>query len=281
MQYILKPYLQLIRFDKPIGFFLLLWPTLWGLWLASKGHPPPVLIGIFVLGTFLMRSAGCVMNDLADRQFDGGVERTRERPLVTGKISVSGALGILFILLLFSLGLVLFLNRLTILMAMIGVLLAALYPFLKRITHLPQAGLGLAFSWGIPCSFTAVTHTLSLQMLVVFLPALLWPLIYDTIYAMVDKKDDLLVGIKSTAILFAEWDKCIISVLQIIFLILLLHMGWYFKLNAFYYCSVFCTGLLFLYQYILIKDRLPAKCFAAFLNNHWVGFFIFLGILFN
>lgn len=276
-----KAYLKLMRLDKPIGFYLLLWPTLWALWLASDGKPAFYFVLIFIAGVFVMRSAGCIINDMADRNIDGFVERTAKRPLATKKVSLKEAFIILFILLSMALGLVLLLNRLTLELALIGLFITFIYPFLKRITHLPQVGLGVAFSWGIPCSFAAITGELSFKAWVLFFPALLWPIIYDTLYAMADKKDDLKIGVKSTAILFAEKDKRILVGLQLLFIGLLINVGFYFQLNHWFYLSLLIGAMLFIYQQILIKDRIPAACFKAFLNNQWVGLSIFIGILLN
>lgn len=274
-----KNYFYLMRMHKPIGIFLLLWPTLWALWLSSEGKPNLIILTIFILGVILMRSAGCVINDIADRNFDAHVARTRERPLAAGKISVKSALILFFILIFCAFLLVLFLNKLTILLACAGVLFALFYPFLKRITHLPQLGLGLAFAWGVPMAFAADTNTVSSAAWMVFAAAAVWPVIYDTMYAMTDRLDDIKIGVKSTAILFGKKDKWLIAGLQCLFLSLLIATGITFELRWIYYVSLVFVGIFFVYQQWLIKQRIPENCFKAFLNNNWVGLIIFVGIL--
>jgi 4-hydroxybenzoate polyprenyltransferase len=277
----IKQLIFLMRLHKPIGIFLLLWPTLWALWLAGEGQPNLFIVAIFILGVIVMRSAGCVINDIADRHIDGRVERTRFRPLATGKISLKEALVLFGILLFFALALVLLLNPFTILLSAIGAMLAIVYPFMKRFTQLPQLGLGLAFSWGIPMAFAAETNSVPFNAWVLFFTTIIWPIIYDTLYAMVDEVDDMKIGVKSTAILFGNFDKLIIGILQIIFLLLLIWVGILFQLKIIYFLSLVPVSILFIYQQILIKDRMREFCFKAFLNNHWVGFIIFLGIAFN
>jgi 4-hydroxybenzoate polyprenyltransferase len=272
-------YMQLIRFDRPIGTLLLLWPTLWALWLAAEGLPPVKLLVIFALGTFLMRSAGCAVNDLADRNFDGGVARTRGRPLVTGAISPTQAMTLAAILALAAFVLVLFTNTLTILLSFGGVALAAFYPFMKRHTHLPQVVLGAAFSWGIPMAFAAVLNTLPNILWLLFVANLLWTVAYDTEYAMVDREDDVAMGIKSTAILFGELDRHIVGALQAFTILALLLVGQRFELGWIYFASLPVAAGLFVYQQKLIRQRLPADCFRAFLNNNWVGAAVFAGIV--
>lgn len=272
-------YLQLVRFDRPIGTLLLLWPTLWALWLASDGLPPVKLLVIFGLGTLFMRSAGCAINDLADRNLDGGVERTRERPLVTGSVAPNEALVIAAVLALAAFVLVLFTNTLTILLSFAGVTLAALYPFMKRHTHLPQVVLGAAFSWGIPMAFAAVLDTLPTILWLVFIANLLWTVAYDTQYAMVDREDDLAMGIKSTAILFGELDRHIVAALQLLTMVALLLVGQRFELSWVYFASLLVPAGLFVYQQRLIRAREPASCFRAFLNNNWVGAAVFAGLV--
>lgn len=280
MRHQLLPYFYLMRLDKPIGILLLLWPTLWALWLAAnQGQPQSIYLVIFGLGTILMRSAGCVINDLVDRQFDPYITRTRERPIASGKISPVKAIMLAGLLSCLAFVLVLFCNRLTIELALMGGVIAVIYPFLKRITHLPQLGLGVAFTWGVPMAFAAETKSVSMSAWYLFFTGLLWPIIYDTMYAMVDRQDDLKVGVKSTAILFAGLDKLIIGLLQILFIIMLVILGFMFQLHFLYYISLLVVLFLFIYQQWLIKDRDEKKCFQAFLNNNWVGFAIFLGIL--
>lgn len=274
-------YAQLMRLHRPIGILLLLWPTLWALWIASNGHPNSVILGIFILGTIIMRSAGCIINDIADRNFDAHVERTSERPLATKKISVKEAIILFIILCLLAFALVLLLNPFTIMLAFAGVGLAIIYPFLKRFTHLPQLALGFAFSWGIPMAFAAQTNTVPLIGWWLFITALLWPIIYDTMYALADKADDLKIGVKSTAILFGNYNKIILGILQIIFLISLFFIGQQLPTNIFFNFSLIITAALFIYQQYLIKNQEPQNCFKAFLNNNWVGLSIFSGIFFS
>ncbi len=274
----LLQYVYLMRLDKPIGIFLLLWPTLWALWLASAGEPDSKILLVFMMGVVLMRSVGCVLNDFADRRFDCYVERTRERPLTSGKVTITEVWLLVAILSCSAFLLVLLCNQLTILLAMLGACLVLIYPFLKRVTYLPQFGLGVAFSWGVPMAFAAETGQVQTSGWFLFLTAAIWPVIYDTMYAMVDRSDDIKIGIKSTAILFNAMDKLIIGLLQVLFTVMLVIVGLMFKLHAIYYASVVFVGILFVYQQWLIKERDPQKCFQAFLNNNWVGLVIFAGI---
>jgi 4-hydroxybenzoate polyprenyltransferase len=271
--------LQLIRFDRPIGTLLLLWPTLWALWLAAEGVPPLHLLLIFAVGTFCMRSAGCAMNDLADRGFDGAVARTRERPLVTGALTPGEALVICAGLGLVAFVLVLLTNPLTIVLSFAGVALAACYPFMKRHTHLPQLVLGAAFSWGIPMAFAAVRAELPPELWLVFIANLLWTVAYDTEYAMVDRDDDIKIGVKSTAILFGDMDRAMIGVLQALALMALLLVGQRFELGLFYHASLLVCAALFIFQHRLIRNREPGGCFRAFLNNNYVGLAVFAGLV--
>jgi 4-hydroxybenzoate polyprenyltransferase len=275
----LKNYAYLMRLHKPIGILLLLWPTWWALWLAGDGHPDRSIVIIFTLGVILMRSAGCIINDIADRHFDKFVERTKQRPITSGKVSVREAIILFVILLLSAFILTLFLNRFTLFLAFIGAILAMGYPYLKRITYLPQLGLGVAFAWGVPMAFAAENHAFTLAAGYVFLAALIWPIIYDTMYAMVDRADDLKIGVKSSAILFGKQDRLIIAILQMSFLWILASAGYFFALSWFYFVALVIAGVLFCYQQWLIRQREPKACFNAFLNNNWVGFIIFVGIL--
>jgi len=275
----LKQYIYLMRLHKPIGIFLLLWPTLWAVWLAAHGHPSMRVVIIFVLGVIIMRSAGCVVNDLADRHIDKHVARTRERPLTAGKIAVREAILLFFILMLMALGLVLFLNPLSIFLALVGAIFASIYPFLKRLTHLPQVGLGIAFAWGVPMAFAAQNNVVTSADWQVFLAAAVWPIMYDTLYAMVDREDDIKIGVKSTAILFEKFDRVVVGLLQIFLIFLWWNIGALFHLSWHYFIALLGAALLFVYQQWLIRERDPAKCFQAFLNNHWVGMIIFIGIL--
>lgn len=273
-----RAYLQLIRFDKPIGTLLLLWPTLCALWIAAEGVPDTKLLLIFTLGTFLMRSAGCVVNDLADRNIDGAVARTQARPLVTGSVSAQEALVLFFGLLLAALLLVMMTNRLTVLLSVFAVLLASSYPFMKRYTHWPQLVLGAAFSWSIPMAFAAQSEALPAQLWLLYVANVLWTVAYDTQYAMVDREDDLRIGVKSTAILFGQQDRRIIALLQVSALLALYLAGSAFSLGPYYLAGLIVAGGLFIYHQILIRHREPKLCFKAFLNNNWVGAAIFAGI---
>ena len=270
-------YFRLMRVDRPVGTLLLLWPTLAALWLAAQGVPPVGILAAFVVGTFLARSAGCVINDIADRKFDAHVARTRDRPLATGEVSLAGALVLLAILALACLAVVLTLDRLAQALALGGALVAAVYPFLKRWTHWPQAALGVAFSWGIPMAFAAVNGAVSGAAWLLFAASLVWIVAYDTIYAMVDRDDDLGVGIKSTAILFGRADRLIVAVLQLVVVVLLLGLGVVLALGPAYYLAVAVIGGLFVYQQWLIRRRERERCFRAFGNNVWVGFALFAG----
>lgn len=271
-------YLRLMRLHKPIGILLLLWPTLWALWLAAKGMPSWSIFIIFVMGVVLMRSAGCVVNDIFDRNFDGHVSRTRDRPLVTGSVSVKEAIGLALILAMSAFLLVLACNRLTILLSFLGALFAFIYPLLKRITHLPQLGLGIAFSWGVPMAFAAVTNHLLPSVWLLFSAALVWPVIYDTMYAMADRDDDVKIGVKSTAILFGYYDIFVLALLSVLFISLMVLVGVVYKLHASYFISVTVALALLARQFCWIRTRDPKQCFRAFLDNHWVGMILFLGI---
>ncbi|CAA0115418.1 4-hydroxybenzoate octaprenyltransferase [Halioglobus japonicus] len=270
--------LQLIRFDKPIGTLLLLWPTLCALWLAAQGVPDLGLLVIFILGTFLMRSAGCIVNDLADRKLDGGVARTNARPLVTGEITVREALLFFIVLMLLAFVLVLFTNTFTVQLSFVAVALASTYPFMKRYTHMPQLALGAAFSWGIPMAFAAQTGTLPNSLWFLFLGNLLWTIAFDTAYAMVDREDDLKMGIKSSAILFGRYDRAAIAALQVACLIAFYLAGRGFGLGDIFNVSLLVAAALFAYQQWLIRERRADACFKAFLHNNWVGMVIFLGV---
>lgn len=264
-------YIRLTRLDKPIGAWLLLWPTLWALWIASEGLPTLHLFMVFTLGVFLTRSAGCVFNDIADRDFDSHVQRTRSRPVTTGEIRVSEALLVASVLLFIALILVLTTNRLTVYLSFAAIPLAIIYPLMKRYTYLPQFFLGLAFSWGIPMAFAAQTETVPVIAWLLYIGNILWVVIYDTIYAMVDREDDIRIGVKSTAILFAEADRTIIGILQLMFLAVLIIIGVRIQAEQIYFISlILVTGLMLYHQY-LIKDRIPEACFDAFLHNNWIG----------
>ncbi|OOF30934.1 4-hydroxybenzoate octaprenyltransferase [Salinivibrio proteolyticus] len=270
---------QLARLDRPIGTLLFLWPTLWALFLAADGLPPFDVLAVFVLGVYMMRAAGCVINDYADRHFDGHVKRTKDRPLPSGRISEKEALALFFGLVLASFALVLTQNLLTIQLSFVGVALAFVYPFMKRYTHLPQLVLGLAFSWGIPMGFAAVQDTIPPVAWLLFMANNCWIIAYDTLYAMVDRDDDLKIGVKSTAILFGRWDKAAIGGLQLSTLLLLMLVGNWLSLSAGFHWSLLAAFALFVYQQYLVRERERMPCFQAFMNNNYVGLVIFLGVL--
>lgn len=271
-------YLQLMRVDRPIGTYLVIWPALWSLWIAAEGMPNPLLIIVFIAGAFLMRSAGCVINDFADRHIDGHIERTQNRPLAAGLVTATEAIQLFILLCACAALLLFFTNRLTVLLAVVALLLAALYPFTKRFTHLPQVFLGMAFSCSIPMAFAAQTNTLPEIIIPLYAAVVVWVIVYDTFYAMVDREDDLKIGVKSTAILFGRYEKLITTALQIIFIALIIKIGLLIELGRIYYGSVVVTVLFFIYQQQLISQREKNKCFRAFLNNNYVGMAIFIGI---
>jgi 4-hydroxybenzoate polyprenyltransferase len=270
--------LFLMRIDRPIGIMLLLWPTLWALWFAAEGTPTINNLVIFTLGCVLMRSAGCVINDYADRKIDGKVTRTKNRPLVNGLLSPREAILIFIILCSLAFLLVLLTNPLTIQLSLGGAFLAALYPFTKRYTHLPQLFLGLAFGWSVPMAWAAEAETLVPATGLLYTIVILWALVYDTFYAMVDREDDIRAGIKSIAILFGEADRFMTGMLQALMIFALLLIGQQFSLEMYFHAGVAIAGLLFVYQQYLIRERDPEKCFQAFLNNNWVGCAVFVGL---
>ncbi len=274
----LLAYHRLMRTDKPIGALLLLWPTLWALWVATPGVPPLWILVVFVAGVWSMRAAGCVVNDYADRKFDGHVKRTAHRPLPSGDVSEKEARIVFTVLVLVSFLLVLTLNTMTILLSFVGLALAWVYPFMKRYTHLPQVVLGAAFGWSIPMAYAAVSETLPLSCWLMFIANICWAVAYDTQYAMVDRDDDLKIGVKSTAILFGKNDKLIIGILQVMTLALMAVVGWLSGLHWEFYWSLFIAGALFIYQQKLIKDRERNACFKAFMNNNYVGLVLFIGL---
>jgi len=275
----LNAYWRLMRADKPIGIYLLLWPCVWALWIASSGLPDLHLLTVFVLGVVVMRSAGCVINDYADRKVDGLVERSSTRPLVTGEVTEKEALGLFLVLLFCAFSLVLTLSWQTVLMSVGGLILATIYPFMKRYTHLPQVVLGAAFGWSIPMVFVATGQSLNWVVWALYFANLAWTVAYDTEYAMVDKNDDLKVGVKSTAILFAQYDKLIIMLLQLFCLILLGVVAIWLKFSWPFYLALIISMGLFFYQQQLIKNREKSLCFKAFLHNHYVGLVIAVGII--
>ncbi len=271
-------YALLIRFHRPIGTLLLLWPTLTALWIASNGFPAPGILVIFVAGTFLMRSAGCAINDVADRNIDPHVARTKNRPLAQGRVQTREAIIVAATLALLAFGLVLFLNTITVLLSLAGVLLATIYPFAKRYTYFPQVFLGAAYAWGVPMAFAAVTGSTPKICWLLYIAAVLWPLAYDTIYAMIDREDDVKIGVKSTAILFGEADIAIIGSLQALVLATYFLIGQQLEFGIFYYLGLLVSGSLAVYQIYKIRHREPAQCMAAFLQNNWLGLAIFAGV---
>ncbi|HUX73417.1 MAG TPA: 4-hydroxybenzoate octaprenyltransferase [Steroidobacteraceae bacterium] len=275
----LMDYARLMRLDRPIGAYLLLWPTLWALWIAARGKPNPRIFAIFVAGVLLMRSAGCVINDYADRGFDPCVARTKDRPLASGRVSTQEALLLFALLALTALMLALQLNHLTLLLAIAGAFLAVTYPFIKRFLPLPQLYLGLSFGWGIPMAFAAESERLPQIAWLLFLANILWVTVYDTIYAMVDRDDDVKIGVRSTAILFGDSDRHIIAVLQAMTLLSLALVGRMAGLGPWYWTGLAAAGAFFLRQLWLIRGREPQACWHAFLNNHYVGMSVFIGIL--
>jgi len=274
----IRQYALLARFDRPIGTLILLWPVLWALWLAGDGKPNSLVLTVFIAGVVLMRAAGCVINDYADRDFDPHVERTKQRPLVTGKVSPKEALGVFAVLSAMAFGLVLLLNTLTFALSFIGLFLAASYPFMKRYTYLPQGYLGIAFGWGVPMAFAAQINAVPPVAWLLYLAVILWALIYDTLYAMVDKDDDLKIGIKSSALLFGDRDREIIGALQLVMLVLLILVGQMQHLGWAYYAGLTVAAALSLYQQTLIFHRDKAQCFKAFLNSNWFGMAVFAGL---
>lgn len=272
-------YARLARLDRPIGALLLLWPTLWALWIAASGTPDPHLLLVFVLGVFLTRSGGCVLNDYADRDVDGGVDRTRDRPLATGQVAPEEALGLAALLFSLAFLLVLTTNRLTILLSFAGAVLASIYPYMKRITYVPQFFLGLAFGSGIPMAFAAHTGAVPPVAWMLYLTNILWAMIYDTIYAMVDRDDDLRLGLRSTAILFEDADTTIIGIMQIMMLVLLTLIGLKLQLGFYFYLGIILTGVQFLAHQFLIRARSRDGCFRAFMLNNWVGLTLFAAIV--
>ena len=275
----LREYARLMRLDRPIGIWLLLWPVLWALWVSADGHPDERLFVIFVIGTFVMRSAGCVMNDFADREFDPHVRRTADRPLAKQSVSPAEALGLFAVLALIALALIIPLNRATQVLALIGGVLAVTYPFLKRFFSLPQAYLGAAFGWSVPMAFAAQTGSVPVVAWVMFASVVLWTTAYDTMYAMVDREDDLVIGIRSSAILFGRGDRLVIGGLQAGALGGLALVGMMSGLGRWYWAGLAVAAMLAIRQQWLIRARDPALCFRAFLNNNLFGLAVFAGIL--
>lgn len=275
----LPAFAELARLDKPIGIYLLLWPTIGALWLAAEGVPPLLLLFIFTTGTAVMRSAGCCINDFADYKIDSRVTRTRQRPLARAALDRTDAMVCFIVLSLTGFALVLLTNQATILLSLVAIVVVAIYPFMKRFTNLPQVVLGIAFSWGILMAFTAQTGAIPQSAYLLFVANCLWTVAYDTQYAMADRESDIEIGVKSSAILFGNADKAIIASLQVMFILAMWLAGRQFELSGFYTASLVIASGLLCYQQVLIMDRLPGPCFEAFLNNNWVGAVIFVGIV--
>jgi len=277
----LNDYVLLTRLDRPIGIWLLLWPTLWAVWISSRGHPDPRIFVVFVLGTVLMRSAGCAINDYADRSFDPHVERTKDRPLAAGRISPTEALVLFTVLALAALVLCMQLNKFTLLWAVGGAFFAVTYPFIKRFLSVPQLYLGICFGWGIPMAFAAQFELVPRIAYLLMIANLLWVTVYDTIYAMVDRDDDLRIGVRSTAILFGDSDRHIIALLQAMTLLALYLVGRMVNMNGWYYAGLIAGALVFVHHLWLIRRRDRASCMRAFLANNYFGMLVFIGILLN
>ena len=274
----MNAYIRLMRLNKPIGTYLLLWPTYWALFLSAKGWPDIDLLIIFTLGVLVMRSAGCVINDYADRNIDQNIARTKDRPLITGEVSPKSALRLFVFLLIIAFGLVLLTNALTIKLSLIALALATLYPFTKRWTHLPQVVLGVAFGMSVPMAFSAQTGSIPVSAGWIFLATIVWTLIYDTFYAMADRDEDIKIGVKSTAILFEKYDQIFITFLQIILIIVFVVIGNLFDLGSIYYFSLVIILIFMIYHQFLMKKRQKELFFKAFLNNNFIGMTAFIGI---
>lgn len=279
IQQALDPYIRLMRLDRPIGILLLMWPTLSALWIAAEGLPDLTVLIVFVLGVTIMRSAGCAINDFADRDIDGQVWRTRGRPLATGELKARDAVIVFVLMALVAFGLVSLLNSLTMLLSLVAVMLAAAYPFMKRYTYLPQLFLGMAFGWAIPMAFAAQTGTVPVIAWLLFLANIIWTTVYDTFYAMADREDDLLAGVKSTAVLFGDDDLKIQGILQVAYLLVMLLIARQLEMSWFFYLSLLAAAGLFVYQQYLSREREPKACLRAFLNNNYVGLAIFTGLV--
>ena len=275
----MNSYFRLMRFDRPIGIYFLLWPTYWALFLAADGLPDTNLLIIFTLGVIVMRSAGCVVNDYADQEIDKHIKRTENRPITAGEVSPKSALVLFFALIALAFGLVALTNALTIQLSFVALALASLYPFTKRYTQLPQFALGLAFGVSVLMAFSAQTGGVPVEAYWIFAANIIWTIIYDTIYAMADREEDLKIGVKSSAILFAKYDRIIIAILQILLLLIFLRIGNLFDLGAFYYIAILIISMLMLYHQFLIKKREKTEFFKAFLNNHYIGLTLLAGIL--
>jgi len=275
----LSAYIALTRLDRPIGIWLLMWPMLWALWFAAGGIPSIKVLVIFFLGCVLTRSAGCAINDYADRDFDANVARTKSRPIATGEVSPKEALAVAAVLMAVAFALVLLTNPLTIKLSFVALILAAVYPFAKRYTHLPQIVLGMAFSWAIPMAYAAEINQLERVTWLVFTASVLWAVAYDTVYAMADREDDLKIGIRSSAILFGEADIFMVGVVQALVLLTMVLVGRVLELGGIYYCGLVLASLLVIYQLYIIRNREPLQCIRAFLNNHYLGMIVFIGVV--
>ncbi|WP_417512230.1 4-hydroxybenzoate octaprenyltransferase [Methylophaga sp.] len=273
------PYIQLMRLDRPIGILLLLWPTLSALWIAAEGLPDITVLVVFILGVILMRSAGCAINDFADREIDGSVWRTQNRPLATGELTARQAIYVFIGMALVAFILVSMLNTLTIWLSLGGVFFAATYPFMKRYTYFPQIYLGMAFGWAIPMAYAAQTNSVPVMAWLLFLANIIWTTMYDTFYAMADREDDLLAGVKSTAVLFGDDDLIIQGMMQVAYIFVMVLIGVQLEMSFIFYLGLCVAGGLFAYQQFLAKDRQPQRCLQAFLNNNWVGLAIFLSLV--
>jgi len=271
-------YLKLMRVDRPIGTYLVAWPAVWGLWIAAQGLPNIRLLIVFLMGSFLMRSAGCVINDYADRNIDGAVARTNQRPLAQKKVTPAEAIHLFVWLCCCAACLLLFTNRLTALWSLGAVAITLVYPFMKRYTHLPQLVLGMAFSWAVPMAFAAQTNQIPLLCWQLYWAVVLWVIVYDSFYAMVDRPDDLKIGVKSTAILFGRYDRLITGLLQCLFVLLMVDIGLSLDRGLFYFSGLGAVAILFIYQQWLIRQRQADNCFRAFLNNNYVGAAVFAGL---
>lgn len=272
-------YLRLVRLDRPIGIFLLMWPALWALWIAGEGNPPWPIVLVFVFGVVLMRSAGCAINDFADRDLDGHVERTRKRPIAAGLITPAEGVRVFLVLGLGAFVLVLFLNWQTVTLSIVALVLTVIYPFMKRYTHLPQLFLGAAFGWAVPMAFMAITESIPPIAWLLFAATVLWALIYDTQYAMVDREDDLKIGIKSSAILFGRHDRLVIGLMQLLFLAMLVYIGILTGRGGWYFGALVVAAALSAHNQYQIRNRDPARCFVAFLHNSYLGMAVFLGLV--
>ncbi len=275
----LGAYTRLVRLHQPVGIWLLLWPTLWALWIAGQGHPDQRIFVVFVIGTVVLRSAGCIINDYADRRIDAHVRRTRHRPLATGEVSVAGALTLFVILMLVGLALVLTMNRLTVLLAVMGACVTVLYPFTKRFISFPQFVLGIAFAWGVPMAFAAQLGEVPPVGWALFAMTVVWGMIYDTEYAMADRADDLKIGVRSIAVLLGNMDRLFVGVLQALFVCALILIGRNLDRGAWFLLGAAAAATCFLYQQHLVRERDSARCFAAFRNNTILGAFVFAAIL--